>query len=279
MYEEHWDLKEKPFELTPDPRYVYYSHEHEEALMRLFYTIRDLKGAMLLTGLYGCGKTVLSRVFLNELIGSKYEVALITNPRLSANELLVEIIYQLSGEMLEGKSKGDLLRAFNEILYANLNNGKETVLVIDEAQSIEDIETFEELRLLLNFQQNDRFLITLILIGQTELRKRLKQLPQLKQRLLIEYHLNPLDEQDSNKYIEHRLKIAGAKHSIFDQKAKKIIYRYSSGVPRVINGIGDMALLEGYSQDRKTIDESIIKKVIKTSGLEEPRKFGTDTFK
>lgn len=271
MYEKYWQLNEKPFELTPDPRYVYYSREHEEALTRLFYTIRDLKGAMLLTGLYGCGKTVLSRIFLNELLSSKYEIALITNPRLSANELLVEIIFQLGGGMHEGESKGNLLRRFNEILYSNLNDGKETVLVIDEAQSIEDIETFEELRLLLNFQQNDRFLITLILIGQTELRKRLKQLPQLKQRLLIEYHLNPLDENDSSKYIDHRLKIAGAKKSIFDAKAKKMIYRYSSGIPRIINGIGDMALLEGYSENVDIIGEVIIKNIVKISQLEEPR--------
>lgn len=268
MYTDYWNLREKPFELTPDPQYVYYSKEHEEALMRLIYTIRDLKGAMLLTGLYGCGKTILSRVFLNELIGSKYEVALITNPRLTARELLSEIIYQLGGGNPNTDSKAKLLRMFNEIIYANLNIGKETVIVIDEAQAIENIDTFEELRLLLNFQQNDRFLITLILIGQSELRKRLKELPQLKQRLMIEYHLNPLDEQDTRRYIEHRLKIAGAKQPIFDSKAKKMIYRYSSGTPRIINGISDMALLEAYLQNKEIIDESVIKKVVNDAQLE-----------
>ena len=271
MYTEFWRLKEKPFELTPDPRYVYYSKGHEEALMRLIYTVRDKKGAMLLTGLYGCGKTIISRVFLNELIGSKYEVALITNPRLTANELLAEIIYQLGGGVHKTDAKGELLRGFNEILYSNLNMGKETVLIIDEAQAIEEIETFEELRLLLNFQKNDRFLITIILIGQTELRLRLKQLPQLKQRLMIDYHLNPLDEQDTFSYLEHRLKIAGAKHKIFDSGAKKLIYRYSLGTPRVINGIADMALLEGYAQGVDMIGEKIVKKVIMDSQLEEPK--------
>jgi len=270
MYTEYWNLREKPFELTPDPRYVYYSKEHEETLMRLFYTVKDLKGAMLLTGLYGCGKTIISRVFLNELIGSKYEVALINNPRLTANELLIEIIYQLGGGLHKSESKGELLRTFNEILYSNLNEDKETILVIDEAQSIVDIETFEELRLLLNFQQNDRFLITLILIGQSELRKRLKELPQLKQRLMIDYHLNPLDEQDTYRYIEHRLRIAGAQQPIFDINAKRLIYRYSSGIPRVINGMGDMALLEGYSQKKEIIDEPIMRKVIKSSQIESP---------
>ena len=268
MYTDYWNLREKPFEMTPDPRYVYYSREHEEALMRLFYTVRDLKGAMLLTGLYGCGKTILSRVFLNELIGSKYEVALITNPRLTANELLIEIVYQLGGGRHKGESKGELLRIFNDILYSNLNAGKETVLVIDEAQAIEDLETFEELRLLLNFQKNDRFLITIILIGQSELRKRLKDLPQLKQRLMIDYHLNPLDEQDASRYIEHRLRIAGAQQPIFDQTAKRLMYRYAGGIPRVINGIGDMALLEGYVKNKEIVDEEIIKKVVKDSQLE-----------
>lgn len=268
MYQGYWDLKEKPFELTPDPRYVYYSREHEEALMRLIYTVRELKGAMLLTGLYGCGKTILSRVFLNELNNTKYEVALITNPRLNANELLIEIIYQLGGGLLKQETKGGLLRIFNEVLYANLNKHRETVLVIDEAQAIEDIETFEELRLLLNYQQNDRFLLTLILIGQSELRKRLKELPQLKQRLMIDYHLNPLDEQDAGQYIEHRLKIAGAQRPIFDVSAKKLIYRFSGGIPRVINGLCDMGLLEGYAQSKEIVTEDIIKKVISDAQLE-----------
>jgi general secretion pathway protein A len=268
MYQGFWGLKEKPFELTPDPRYVFYSREHEEALMRLIYTVREVKGAMLLTGLYGCGKTILSRVFLNELSGTKYEVALITNPRLSATELLIEIIYQLGGGLLKQESKGGLLRIFNEMLFANLNKNRETILVIDEAQAIEDLETFEELRLLLNYQQNDRFLLTLILIGQSELRKRLKELPQLKQRLLIDYHLNPLDEQDAGQYIEHRLKIAGAQRPIFDANIKKIIYRHSEGIPRVINGICDMSLLEGFAQNKNSITEDILKKVIKDSHLE-----------
>lgn len=274
MYESYFNLREKPFEMTPDPRYVYYSREHEEALMRLIYTVRDLKGAMLLTGLYGCGKTVLSRVFLNELIDTKYEVALITNPRLTSTELLIEIIYQLGGGLHEKATKGELLRLFNELLYTNLSQGKETILVIDEAQAIESIETFEELRLLLNYQKNDRFLITLILIGQTELKKRLKQLPQLKQRLMIEYHLNPLDEQDSIRYIEHRLRIAGAQQPIFDPKAKKMIYRYSGGIPRVINGIADMALFETFTQNKEIVNETIIKKVLKDSQFEEPKTIG-----
>jgi general secretion pathway protein A len=268
MYTDYWHLNEKPFELTPDPRYVYYSKQIEDALLRLIYTVQDRKGAMLLTGMYGCGKTVLSRVFLNELVGTKFEVALITNPRLSGNELLTEIIYQLGGGLLKNETKGQLLRIFNEMLYANLNQGKETVVVIDEAQSIENLETFEELRMLLNYQQNDRFLLTLVLIGQSELRKRLKELPQLKQRLVIDYNLNPMDEQETQSYLEHRLTIAGATKPLFDAGAKRLIYRYSGGVPRVINGMCDMALLEGFIQQKNIVDETIIKKVVKEGNVD-----------
>jgi general secretion pathway protein A len=272
MYVQHWQLYEKPFELTPDPKYVYYSKAHEEALLRLIYTVRDSKGAMLLTGGYGCGKTVLSRVFLNELVGAgKYEVALITNPRYSAKELLVEIIYQLGGDRHDYKTKGELLHLFNEMIYRNLENQKETVIVIDEAQAIEDLETFEELRLLLNFQQNNRFLLTLILIGQPELRMRLKGLPQLKQRLVIEYHINPLDEKDCSQYIDHRVRIAGAQREIFDLRAKKLIFRYSGGIPRVVNGLADTALLVGFSENRKIVDEKLIQRVLETSEAHQER--------
>ena len=272
MYIQHWQLYEKPFELTPDPKYVYYSKAHEEALLRLIYTVRDSKGAMLLTGGYGCGKTVLSRVFLNELVGAgKFEVALITNPRYSAKELLVEIIYQLGGDRHDYKTKGELLYLFNEMIYRNLENQKETIIVIDEAQAIEDLETFEELRLLLNFQQNNRFLLTLILIGQPELRMRLKGLPQLKQRLVIEYHINPLDEKDCSQYIDHRLRIAGAQREIFDLRAKKLIFRHSGGIPRVINGLADTALLVGLSENRKIVDEKLIQRVLETSEAHQER--------
>ncbi len=270
MYRDHWQLSEKPFELTPDPRYLFWSQEYEEALTRLIYTVRDRKGAMLLTGLYGCGKTLLCRYFLNELAGSKYEIALITNPRLSARELLEEIVYQLGETECEGKTKGEILRLFNEKVYTNLNMGKETVIVIDEAQAIDDLGTFEELRLLLNFQQDDRFLITFILVGQSDLRKQLKKLPQLKQRLMIEYHLDPLSEEDTMRYIAHRLSVAKCQRKIFTDEAEKMIHRYSSGVPRIINGIADMALVAGYLQGKDIVDEEIMKKVVNDAQLEAP---------
>ncbi|MFT5388365.1 MAG: general secretion pathway protein A, partial [Candidatus Omnitrophota bacterium] len=234
------------------------------------YTVRDRRGAMLLTGLYGCGKTLLSRFFLNVISGPKYEVALINNPRLDSIELLAEIVYQLGEPNVENKTKGQLLRLLNETIYTNLNMGKETIIIIDEAQAIKDLEIFEELRLLLNFQQDNRFLLTLILIGQSELRKKLKQLPQFRQRLMIEYHLNPLSEKDTSLYIEHRLAVSGSTEPIFHRDAKKMIHRFSSGVPRIINGIADMALVEGYIQNKAIVDVELIKKIVNDAQLEAP---------
>lgn len=262
MYTEYWNLKEKPFELTPDQRYVYLSKDHEEALIRLCYTVSESKGAMLLTGNYGCGKTILSRVILNELIGPKYEIALITSPNYSAVELLEEVVYQFGGGRKGTDSKVNLMRNLNDIFYENSMNNKESILVIDEAQTIKDLETFDDLRMLLNLQKNNKFLLTLILIGHFELAERIKELPQFKQRLAINYHLSPLDETDTYKYIEHRLRIAGATQEIFESSAKKIIYEKSSGIPRIINSMCDMALLMGFNERKSMLDEGFVQKVV-----------------
>ncbi|MBF0217692.1 MAG: AAA family ATPase [Candidatus Omnitrophica bacterium] len=270
MYLEHWYLREKPFENTPDPKFMYYAKGHEEALIRLLYATKELKGSMLLTGGYGCGKTVLSRVFLNELIATgKYEIALVTNPKFSANELLAELIYQLGGGETPGKNKVELLQLFNNLVYKNLARGKETVVIVDEAQAIDDLDSFEELRLLLNFQRNDRFLLTLILVGQPELRDKLKKLPQLRQRLLIGYHLDNLDEDDTYGYIYHRLSVAGTERAIFTAEAVREIYRSSNGIPRVINGMADLALLKGCMSRRTIIDAETVTKVARDINLDQ----------
>jgi len=155
-----------------------------------------------------------------------------------------------------------MLRTFNNILYSNLKSEKETVLVVDEAQAIKDIATFEEIRLLLNFQQNERFLLTIILIGQPELIERVDKLPQLKQRLAVRYHLSNLKEADSVSYMNHRLGIASATRQIFTDKAKSLIHKLSEGVPRIINNISDMSLLIGYSENSEIIDEDLIRRVV-----------------
>ena len=181
MYEEYWGLNTLPFENVPDPRFLYRSSQHEEALMRLLYATKSQKGAVMLTGEIGCGKTTLSRVFIQELSSDKYEIGLIANPCLSPIDLLKEILYQL-GVDKSVDDKAGMLHALNEKMLENLNNGKKTIVVIDEAQAIESDVTLEELRLLLNFQLNEEFLVTLILIGQPELREKVAKFRKKRRR-------------------------------------------------------------------------------------------------
>lgn len=262
MYESYWRLKEKPFENTPDPRFLYSSYEHIEAATRLTYAVEERKGAALLTGEYGCGKTVISRLLFELLPEERFEIALITNPLLSPTALLQEICLQLGIKSSENPTKPQLLKELNGRLYENMKKKKDTVIVIDEAQAIQDISTFEELRLLLNFQLNERFLLTLILIGQPELREMINELEQLKQRLAIRYHLNPLSREDTRKYIIHRLKIAGTERKIFTDDAHDEIWANSEGIPRVINTISDMCLVLGFSKELDEINEGIVRRAI-----------------
>ena len=155
MYEEHWSLKEKPFQNTPDPRFLYYSPQHEEALMRLIYTVRERIGAAMLTGVFGCGKTVIAQALLKELSSEQYKSAFIVNPRLDDVDLLRMIVHHL-GTTEPPIRKADVLNILHDILLNNMRNGKETVVIIDEAHAIVDNNVFEEIRLLLNFQLQDR---------------------------------------------------------------------------------------------------------------------------
>jgi general secretion pathway protein A len=265
MYEKHWGLNEKPFENTPDPQFMFHSSQHEEAYLRMMYAIREGKGAALLTGEYGSGKTLLSRVIINELIEDTvhYEVALVTYPQLTPIQFMQEMIYQLDSSAVSDENTVVLLRHLQESLYRNFKGGKRTVIMVDEAQVIKDAETLEELRLLLNFQLNDSFLATLILIGQPELIKTVNNIPQLEQRISVKYHLHALDRNESEKYIRHRLDVAGAKGAIFTEEAVSLVYDYSQGIPRRINNACDIALLVGYTQAAKEIDKKIVEYVLK----------------
>lgn len=265
MYTTYWGLKEKPFENTPDPRFFYCSPKHEEALMRLLYAVQERKGSAMLSGEYGGGKTLLSRVVLSKLMQEedKYKVALIVNPAIPALELLGEIVYQLGAESSRQDRKIDILRNLNEILYKTAQANKHAVVIIDEAQAIEDEATFEELRLLLNFQLNENFLLTLLLLGQPELRDKVDKLPQFKQRLAIRYHLTTLTTVETKHYIEHRCRVAERTEALFTEEAYKLIYEYSQGVPRQINNVCDLSLVIGMGHKAKIIDGQIIREIVK----------------
>lgn len=260
MYERYWSLLEKPFRNTPDPRYLFFARQHEEALTRMLYTITENQGAMLLTGDYGCGKTLVTRTLLDELDPDRFEVALIPYPNLNATEFLQEILRQFGYET-QGLGKVECLRCLSECLLDNHDRGCSTIVIVDEAQMILDRMTMEEIRLLLNWQQDKRFFLSLILVGQPEVRTRIEQLPQLKQRLGIRYHISPLEAEEACRYLDHRMRVAGAKHEIFTCDAEALIVRAGAGVPRRMNNLADMTLLAGYGQRAPVIDGEIVRQV------------------
>jgi general secretion pathway protein A len=262
MYEAYWRLSEPPFDNSPNPKFFYLSPEHEEALVRLVYTVRHRKGCGMLTGEYGCGKTTLSRALIQRLEAERYEIGLLTNPSWNAVDFLREALYQLGTEARD-QTKSELLHQLNDVFFRNFRDGRDTVLIVDEAQLIEDDMVFEELRLLMNFQTDERFLVTLLLIGSPELRERVRRLKHLDQRIAIRYHLNTLDYTHTAAYVAHRLKMAGRADSIFTEEAIKLIFDFTRGTPREINNVCDVALLVGYTKRVNEVGEKIVAEVIK----------------
>jgi general secretion pathway protein A len=262
MYEGYWGLAEPPFNNSPNPKFFYLSPEHEEALVRLVYTVRHRKGCAMLTGEYGCGKTTLSRALIQRLEAERYEIALLTNASWSPLDFLREVLYQLGVET-QDKSKPELLHQLNDVFFRNFQAQRDTVVIVDEAQLIEDEGVLEELRLLMNFQTDDRFLVTVLLIGSPELIGKIRRLKHLDQRIAIRYHLNTLDSAHTGAYIAHRLRMAGREVPIFTQEAIKLIFDFTRGTPREINNLCDIALLIGYSKRLTEIDEKVIAEVIK----------------
>ncbi len=262
MYEEFYGLTEKPFSKTPDPRFLYESAKHAEALARLQHAV-DEQDIVLLTGEIGSGKTTLSRALIDSL-DQGYHPVLIINPRLSPSQLLRTISLRL-GMDDESRYRHGLLEGINSKLYELFEAGKRTVIIIDEAQLIPGKATFEELRLLTNFQLDDRNLLSLVLIGQTELRDRLdkRQYRALRQRISMQFHLGPLDEEETQQYVKHRLRTAGREKPLFEREAVSLLFSESDGVPRRINIIAGNALIEGFGRGAETIGPEIIESVVK----------------
>ncbi len=271
MYESFWGLREMPFENVPNPRFLYYSPQHEEGLSRLRYVVEQRKGAGMLTGVFGCGKTVLAQELFNELNKNIYQIAFINNPHLKSVEFLRAIARQLGAENLPEKitemSTDHFLEVINNILLNNAKDGKETLVIVDEAHVIEDAQVFEELRLLLNFQAEDRFLLTILLMGQPELRERVHKNKQLSQRIAIGYHLEPLNRDEISKYIAHRLEVAGQIKDIFTEDAVDLVFANSGGIPRRINQICDMSLFTGFSKKQDKINGEIVKEAVDSLGV------------
>ncbi len=214
MYEKHWGLDDKPFRNTPDPHYFYFSRQYEEALARALYVVTEGQGGMLLTGECGCGKTLLTRILVDELDPERFEVALLTHPNFNPEELLKEILTQF-GFTTDGWGKSRMLEQLSRFLVHTKKRGATTLIIVDEGQLVEDEMTLEEIRLLLNFQQDTSFYLTLLLVGQPELLKRIESKPQLAQRLTVRHHINRLTADDARSYLHHRLNMAGGGGDIF----------------------------------------------------------------
>ena len=259
MFEKYWGLAALPFQNLPNPSLFFPSSQHRRALARLLYAIKNDKGAALLTGEIGCGKTTLTRTLILQLAEDTYDVGVVTDPSLPPRDLLDEINTQL-GIPASG-NKLDLLRALNGHLVRNMERGKTTVLIVDEGQGITDPAVFEELRMLLNFQLNDRFLLSLVLAGQPELRDRIAAIPQFHQRVAIRCHLKPLDVVESVQYMEFRLKKAGATRSLFTEDAMRLVHHQARGIPRSINILCDLCLLEGCIAKAPIVDGAIVGRV------------------
>ncbi|MFH7321595.1 AAA family ATPase [Desulfurivibrio sp. D14AmB] len=261
MYENYFGFHHKPFAITPDPRALYLSERHREALAHLLYGVGEGGGFVLLTGEVGTGKTTLCRSLLEQL-PADVDLALILNPKLDAVELVAAICDELKISYPAGRpSLKVLVAALNDYLLQNHAAGRRTVLIIDEAQNLAP-EVLEQVRLLTNLETAEIKLLQIILIGQPELRELLKrdELRQLAQRITARYHLDPLDRGESTAYVRHRLQVAGVERPLFSAGALKALYRLSGGVPRLINVIADRALLGAYVEERNLVDEAILRR-------------------
>ena len=261
MYTSFFGLNEKPFTITPDPRYLFMSERHGEGLAHLVYGVTESGGFIQLTGEVGTGKTTLVRTLLGQ-IPAEVDIALILNPQLTALEFLTAICEELGIGLPEDKgSTKALVDALNQHLLDAHARGRRTILLIDEAQNLAE-DVLEQLRLLTNLETAKQKLLQIILIAQPELREKLSQnnLRQLAQRVTGRYHLEPLSRDESDKYIDHRLRVAGALTEIFDTRARREVFRLSGGVPRVMNVICDRALLGAYSRESRTVNKRLVRR-------------------
>ncbi|WNC73115.1 AAA family ATPase [Thalassotalea psychrophila] len=269
-YTGYFGLNDIPFSIAPNPHYLFMSGRHQEALTHLTYGLGDAGGFVLLTGEVGTGKTTVSKCLLEQL-PENTQAAFILNPTLSAKELLATVCDELSIDYDSGNAT---LKTFTDIILQQLLNnhqqGKNTLLIIDEAQHLQP-EVLEQLRLLTNLETHTKKLLQVILIGQPELQELLKRrdLRQLAQRITARYHLLPLNQKEVSLYIKHRLSIAGCTNPLFKPSAIALIHKITGGVPRLVNLICDRALLGAYSQEKQQVDKSIVKQSAKeTLGLD-----------
>src|SRR5450755_751841 len=261
MYTSFFGLSEKPFAITPDPRYLYLSERHAEALAHLLYGINESGGFIQLTGEVGTGKTTVVRTLLSR-VPHHADVAVILNPRVTPVEFLLTICEELGLEIAEADrdSVKQMVDALNRRLISAHAAGRRIIVLVDEAQNLA-IEVLEQVRLLTNLETPTQKLLQIILIGQPELRELLDrtELRQLAQRITGRYHLQPLSREETRGYVRHRLRVAGAAEEIFTPSALSEVHRLSAGIPRVINVTCDRALLGAYTQEKRKVSAALVR--------------------
>lgn len=263
MYTEYFGLADSPFSISPDPHFLYLSDKHREALAHLIYGVGDQGGFVVLTGEVGTGKTTICRSLLLQ-VPDNVDVAFIINPKQSINQLLQSIFTELSMPHQQGMTSKEMIDQLNDYLLLAHANGRNTVLIIDEAQNL-SADILEQLRLLTNLETNQKKLLQLVLLGQPELNDMLSrpELRQLAQRVTARYHLPPLSKTEVNEYIHHRLSVARCHTQVFSPSAIKAVYKLSGGIPRLINLICDRSLLGVYSLNGTIATASVVKKAAK----------------
>ncbi|HUL54858.1 MAG TPA: AAA family ATPase [Opitutaceae bacterium] len=264
MYQSFYGLTEMPFNITPDPKFLYLSPSHQEALQHLKYGVQEKKGFIVLIGEVGCGKTTICRRFINELDDAHYDTALILNTRITELEMLRAILEEL-GETHLAQGQHDLAAQINRVLLDRINQGRDIVLVIDEAQNL-SFKVLEQIRLLSNLETDKQKLLQIVLIGQPELKELLGQdrLRQLRQRILVHSELRPLTLQDTTHYVQHRLTLAGASgRPFFTSAAMRSVHRVSKGIPRIINNLCDKALLSAFVRDSDEVNYWDVRRAVK----------------
>jgi general secretion pathway protein A len=261
MYKEMWGLTDKPFQNVPDTKFLYYSSTHEEALVRLLYCITESKGLMLLIGPWGAGKTFTCRVFREKVKEKGYEVEILHPPPTTVDDLLQGIshAFQFDGK---AESRFEIYRELEDHARRLSREGREMVLIIDEAQFIRDETVFEEIRLLLNITQGGRFLVNVILVGVPELWQKVRKVEGLRQRIGISFGLDALSREETEEYIRHRLKIAGLNHNIFPAESMELIFNETRGIPGRVNTLCDLSMLIATGEGRDEIDAEVVQQAV-----------------
>jgi type II secretory pathway predicted ATPase ExeA len=270
VYEAYWELRDKPFRKTPDPRYLFLNETYEEALERLLFAVEEMELA-LLTGEVGSGKTLLTRALVDR-VGERYEVGMILNPRLPPRQFLRTVALEL-GVAEPGYHSNDLLDQIHGRLLALDEDNRAALLVVDEAHLIPGKPTFEEIRLLTNFQLDDRNLIAIVLVGQPELRQRLRHRTYraLTQRFGVSFEIVPLSVDDTRAYLAHRLAVAGGERTLFTEEAIGRLHAGTGGVPRLLNHVATQALVEAMARGADEVDGGAVAAVLEDDFATEGR--------